>query len=130
MDLKLCSGIKVSIQENGNSKFLLFDRPVKTMELSQEESTQLGSSLIKGSRLGITSELRNLIMSGFFLDPKNFATIKSELFQKGVQVKATSLNTVLAKMVEKGELIKQGERGAYLYVKKPIDQKKEASADA
>ena len=130
MDLKLCSGIKVSIQENGNSKFLLFDRPIKAMELSQEESTQLGSSLMKGSRLGVTAELRNLISSGFFVDPKTFANIKSELFQKGVQVKTTSLNTVLTKMVEKGELLKQGQRGSYLYGKEPSDRKKEVTTNA
>lgn len=117
MDLKLSSGLKVSVQENGDSKLLLFDRPVKVMELTREESTRLGSSLIKGGRVGITAELRNLIDSGFFSEPKNFGSIKTELFLKGVETKATSLNMMLTKMVERGELIRVGEKGAYMYRK-------------
>jgi hypothetical protein len=117
MDLKLSSGVKVSIQENGNSKLLLFDKPVKVMELTQEESKKLGASLIKGYRSGITAELRNLIDSGFFSEPKNFSNIKTELFMKGVETKATSLNMVLTKMVERGELIRSGKKGAYTYCK-------------
>jgi len=117
MDLKLSSGIKVSIQENGSSKLVLFDKPVKVMELTLEESTRLGSSLIKGGRTGITAELRNLIDSGFFSEPKNFSNIKTELFLKSVETKATSLNMMITKMVERGELIRIGKKGAYTYCK-------------
>lgn len=113
--MKLSSGIRVSVQENGDSKLLLFDRPAKVIELTREESTRLGSSLLKGGRVGITAELRNLIDSGFFSEPKNFSGIKSELFLKGVETKATSLNMVLTKMVERGELIRIGEKGTYMY---------------
>jgi len=117
MDLKLNSGIKVSIQENGSSKLLLFDKPVKVMELTREESTRLGSSLIKGCRTGITAELRNLINSGFFSEPKNFSSIKTELFMNGIETKATSLNMMITKMVERGELTRIGKKGAYAYCK-------------
>jgi len=117
MDLKLSSGIKVSIQENGNSKLVLFDKPVKVMELTIEESTRIGASLIKGGRMGITAELRNLIDSGFFSDPKNFSNIKAQLFLKGVETRATSLNMMITKMVEKGELVRTGKKGAYMYTR-------------
>jgi len=117
MDLKLESGLRVSVQENGDSKLLLFDRPVKAIELSLEESTRLGSSLIRGGRTGVTAELRKLIDSGFFAESKSFTNIKTELFFKGIEAKATSLNMVLTKMVERGELTKAGQKGAYLYNK-------------
>jgi hypothetical protein len=53
VDIKLASGIKVSVIENGNSKLLLFDKAVKVMELSRNESKQLGSSLMKNGRTAI-----------------------------------------------------------------------------
>lgn len=56
MHMKLSSGVKVTIQENGTSKLLLFDRPVKVMELSQEESTQLGSCLLGGSLIEVSEK--------------------------------------------------------------------------
>lgn len=56
MDIKFCSGIKVSVQDNGNSKLLIFDRPVRVMELSQEESTKLGQSLAKGCLIAVAAE--------------------------------------------------------------------------
>jgi len=115
MDLTLSSGIRVSVQENGTTKILLFDKPVKAMELTREESTKLGASLIKGASTGTTAELRNLISSGFFSEPKNFSSIKAELFLSGVETKATSLNMILTKMVERGELIREGEKGMYMY---------------
>ncbi len=56
MDMKLRSGVKVSLQEEGDSKLLLFDRPVRVMELSQEESVRLGSSLMKDCRMAPIAE--------------------------------------------------------------------------
>lgn len=117
MNLELSSGLKVSVLQNGSSKLLLFDKPVKVVELTKAESTRLGSSLIKGGREGVTAELRNLIYTNFFSKPKSFGSIKTELFLKGVEVKPTSLNMVLTKMVERGELDRIGNRGSYLYQK-------------
>lgn len=117
MNLELNSGLKVSVLENGDSKLLLFDRPVKVVELTKEESIRLGSSLTKGGRAGITAELRNLIYSNFFSKPKSFGSIKTELFLKGVEIKPTSLNMLLTKMVERKELDRIGKRGSYLYQK-------------
>jgi hypothetical protein len=118
MDLELTSGIKISIQESGNSKIVLFDKPVKTMELSGEESARLGAALKRNGRTGVTAELRNLIDAGFFKEPKTFHGIKTELFQKGVETKATSLNMLISKMVERGELTRIGKKGAYTYSRK------------
>jgi hypothetical protein len=67
--------------------------------------------------MGITAEIRNLIDSGFFSEPKNFSAVKTELFMKGIETKATSLNMIITKMVERGELIRMGKKGAYTYCK-------------
>lgn len=115
MNLKLSSGIRVSIKENETSKFLLFDRPVRVIELTKEETIKLGSSLIGSWQTGVTAELRNLISSRFFSEPKSFSDIKTELFQKEVKTKATSLNTILTKMVKRGELKRIGKKRSYLY---------------
>lgn len=64
MDMKLRSGVKVTIQESGDSKLLQFDRPVKVMELSREESTRLGASLMEDCRVPATSEQAELIRAG------------------------------------------------------------------
>jgi len=52
-DIELSSGIKVSVMQSGNSKLVLFDRPVKIIELSRNESKQLGSSLTKTGHTAI-----------------------------------------------------------------------------
>ena len=126
MHLELCSGVKVSIQENGKSKFLVFDRPVRTMELSIEESKKLASSLMKNHGTGITDALRSLIESGFFFESKSFKDIRKELSQKGAGTRTTSLNRILTKMVERGELVKAGQKGAYQYKKTPMEEKNHA----
>ena len=131
MEVRLCSGIRVSIQENGDSKLLFFDRPVKGMELSQKESAQLGAILLKREgNSGITAELRNLINTGFFNCPRNFSTIKNTLVEKEINVTATSLNRILSKLVEREELLREGQRGAYVYRDKPIEANKGAVSNA
>lgn len=50
MDLKLKSGVRVSVQESEASKFLLFERPVRIIELTKRESIKLGSSLLDNAR--------------------------------------------------------------------------------
>jgi len=115
MDLKLSSGLRISIVKSGDSKIVIFDKPVKEMELTKEESMKLGATLLKGTYVGVTAELRNLIDSGFFSEPKSFGHVKTELFMKGVDSRATSLNMLLTKMVERGELKKIGRKGTYEY---------------
>lgn len=47
MDLKTKAGIKVVVNNEGENKILSFDQPVRVIELSQNESKKIGSSLIK-----------------------------------------------------------------------------------
>jgi hypothetical protein len=117
LDLKLRTGVKVSVHEEETSKFLVFDTPVRAIELTTVESIKLGSSLMKGGRTGVTAELRNLIESGFFSKPKSLSNIKTKLFHEGIETRASSLNVLLSKMVERGELNKEGRKGSYLYIK-------------
>lgn len=131
MEVRLCSGIRISLQENDGFKLLFFDRPVKGMELSQKESAQLGAFLLKGDgHFGVTAELRNLINAGFFANPRNFSAIKSAIIQKEVEVTATSLNRVLTKLVDREELVREGQKGAFLYRETPNETNKEAVSDA
>jgi len=48
----------------------------KSYGINARRIEKLGASLIKGYRSGITAELRNLIDSGFFYEPKNFSSMK------------------------------------------------------
>ena len=116
MNLKLSNGVRISVQNNGASRLLLFDRPVRVVELTKEESMKLGVSLTKNRQTGVTEELRKLIESGFFSEPRSFRSIKTELFQRGAETKATSLNMILTKMVRKGELRRKGQKRSYLYL--------------
>ena len=117
MDVKTQSGIGVSIVEEKGSKILSFDRPVKAIELTKEESTRLGMSLVRDVQSGVTGEVRKLITSGFFNEPKKFGAIKSELKNRGISIKPSSLNVILIKMVERKEIIRIGQKRFYLYLK-------------
>ena len=117
MDIKLQTGVKVSIIENEASKLLVFDRPIRTMELTDIESVKIGAALLRSKRSGVMGELRSLIDAGFFSKPRTLSDIKSYLFQKGIETKSSSLNTLLTKMVGRGELSRKGKRGSYVYLK-------------
>lgn len=115
MEMKTRSGICINIRSSNPSSFLFFDKPVRVIELSREESTRLGSSLMKTGRIGITAELRKLIASGFLDASKSFIKIRTELMLKGIEVKETSLNLALKRMVEERELTRSGQKRAELY---------------
>ena len=115
MELKTNAGIEIFIRNTKDSKLLMFDRPVSVIELYKEESARIGASLIRDSKVGLTSELRNLIDTGFFIKSKKFRQIKQELLERGLAIKPSSLNVILKKMVDRRELSRKGERGFYLY---------------
>lgn len=116
MDIKVDSRVRISIVDDEGSKIMTFDRPVRIVEFTREEASRLGASLIRGhDQVGITAELRKLIDSGFFSEPKRLGEIKKELYHKGVPVKLASLNVVLSKLVGRRELGKSGQRGFYKY---------------
>ncbi len=116
MKISTQSNVNVSVTILDGVKVLSFDRPVKQIELNREESSRLGSSLIRDMQTGITREIRErLIASNFFSAPKSFGEIKSELYKLGIPVKPGSLNVVLSKMVDRGELRRNGQKKSYLY---------------
>ncbi len=117
MDILTQIGIKISIMkdEGTNSKYLIFDRPVQIIELTNEEAAKLGSSMIKDKQIGITTRIRKLIYSGFFKDPKSFREIKQEFQKNDLRIKSSSLNVILIKFVERNELIRIGKQRSYLY---------------
>lgn len=115
MELKTDVGVKIAIVDDERDRFIVFDRPVKTLELTKEESSRLGASLIRDRQVGITAEIRKLIEKNYFAKPRRFREIFQELRQSGVSAKSASLNMILAKMVERKEIKRNGQRRAYLY---------------
>jgi len=118
MDLKTEAGIEIFIRDAKNSKIIMFDKPVQTIELYKEECARIGASLIRDSKVGLTSDLRKLIDSGYFLESKKFRQVKQELLDGGLLAKPSSLNVILKKMVDRGELLRKGTKGFYQYEQK------------
>ena len=115
MEIKTEAGVEIFISDSKNSKIIMFDKPVQTIELYKEECARVGASLIRDSKIGLTSDLRKLIDSGFFLKSKKFRQIKQELLENGLSAKPSSLNVILKKMVDRRELIREGTKGFYQY---------------
>ena len=115
MEVETKVGIKVEVQSNGSLKVVTFDKPVRSIELTKDESRHIGSLLTLEAKTGITAELRKLVFGKFFSAPRSFRNIKEELHKNGIEAKSASLNTILSKMVERKELVRVGTRGAYLY---------------
>lgn len=113
--LKTRAGISIAIDSQGASKIISFDKPVRAIELTREETLHFSTALTSDVKVGITVELRKLLMEGFFETPRSFADIKKALYEKNVRVKSASLNTILNKMIERNELRRTGKRGSYLY---------------
>ena len=117
MEVRTKVGVKVEIESNGSLKTINFDKPVRSIELTKDESRNIGNLLTREIKTGITAEIRKLVIDNFFLTSRSFRDIKKELRSKGVEAKSASLNTILGKMVERQELFRTGTRGAYLYQK-------------
>lgn len=117
MEIKTNVGVQIEVRANGLSKVMSFDKPIRLIELTKDESAHIGTLLTMDSKTGITAELRKLVIEKFFSSPRSFRDIKNQLHRKNVAVKSASLNTILGKMVERQELIRTGTRGAYLYQK-------------
>jgi hypothetical protein len=117
MEVKTKVGVQVEVRANGSSKIMAFDKPIRSIELTNDESAHIGTLLAMDVKIGITSELRKLLIENFFFSSRSFRDIKGQLQKKGIEAKSASLNTILGKMVERQELIRTGTRGAYLYQK-------------
>jgi len=117
MEVKTKVGIRVEVESKGSLKTINFNKPVRSIELTKDESRNIGNLLSREFKTGITAEIRKLVIENFFAVPHSFGDIKNELRRKGVNAKSASLNTILGKMVERKELTRSGTRGAYLYQK-------------
>jgi len=115
MDIKTRSGIYINIGSDGSSRILSFDKPIRAIELTLDESFRVGKMLAMTQKTGITTELRKLAVGKFFNVARSFREIKEELRQKEITVKSASLNTILKRMIERHELVRDGTEGAYLY---------------
>lgn len=115
MNMRTESGIKVSVTRDLDTKVLMFDKPVRILSLTDVESRRLSASLIRDSKTRLTGELRELINNGFFKKEKEFSEIKRKLRSKGLKVKSGSLSVILEKMVDRGELKREGKRRSYKY---------------
>jgi hypothetical protein len=115
MEVKTKVGIQIEVLANGSSKIMSFDKPIRSIELTNNESAHIGSLLTRNAKTGITTELRKLAFEKFFSSPRSFRDIKNQLHKRNVDVKSASLNTILGKMEERKELVRIGTRGSYLY---------------
>ncbi len=113
----LKSGVSIDVITNGGkSRIVYFNKPVRGIELTQEESTSLGNILMKRDESPRPTELlRLLVNEGFFNEPKDLQRIRTKLGSYGVFVKSSPLNTVLGKLVARREIIRAGKRRAYRY---------------
>jgi hypothetical protein len=111
------SGVNISIvkNEDSNSKLLIFNKKVRIIEISKDEAIKIGSALIRDKQTSLTGEIRKLIYRRFFKTPKTFREIKDEL-KKSVSVKSSSLNVILAKLIERKELKRKGKPRTYIYL--------------
>ena len=115
MNIKTDAGIRIFIEDTEKSKIIMFEKPIRIIELHKEEAARVGASLIRASKVGLTAELRNLINEEFFLKSKRFRQIKEEILKRGIPAKSASLNVILSKMVERRELERKGQKGFYAY---------------
>lgn len=112
----LQSGISIDVVGGGKFRVVYFSKPVRGIELSQEESASLVNILTKKEELPRPTEiLRVLMKEGFFRDPKDLRTIRSKLESRGLFVKASLLNTLMGKLVSRKEITRTGERRSYRY---------------
>ena len=114
VDLKLECGLRVSITEWEKWKIIILNQPSRGFDLTKEEAEKIAYALLS-KRAGVTAKLRELKTQNFFSEPRTFGEIRSQFFQKGVDIKPTSLHPLLMKLVDRGELKRRGQRGSYRY---------------
>ncbi len=119
----LKSGVSIDvITDGGKSRIVYFNKPVRGIELTREESTSLGSILIrKEESPRPTDLLRLLVKEGFFNEARDLQAVRMKLGSHGLFVKPSPLNTLLGKLVSRKELVRSGDRRTYRYLVPNID---------
>jgi hypothetical protein len=109
-------GVEIGVfDEVQNSTILMFDKPVRGIQLNHDESSNLGLMLLKVKTIKPTHIIQKLKMEGFFDTPKNFNQIRLAFEDRGVPIKAGILGGILAKLVERGKLKKKQSEKGYQY---------------
>jgi len=113
MKVKTDSNMEIEIREGlADTKTLVFESPVRQLGLTKKECVKLGTYLMSMKNEGITNEVRDLIVDGFFDDPRSFGEIKEKVDES---VKRSSLASVLSNLCEREELERKGTRRNYRY---------------
>lgn len=115
MNLNTESGIHVKTIDCMETRVLTFSKPVRAIELTKEEASRIGASLLRQVQTGTTATVRDIIASDFFTQKRTFGEIREEVASKGLSVEPAPLNVILSKMVRKNELKREGDRRFYKY---------------
>jgi hypothetical protein len=106
----------MTVSNDENSKIISFDRPVSSIELSYEEMQHLAYSLLRNGNSKLSENLRSLLESGFFNQPRTFVEVRSAINEQGITVRSASLHVLVNDLVEKGILSRDGKRRMFTYV--------------
>lgn len=114
--LLLKNGLTVDVIDDSSARFVYFSKPVRGIELDRQESETLGKFLFANEDKATPMQvLRSLIDNGFFDEPKNLQTIRQSVRAQGLFLKSSLLNTLLAKMVRRREIARDGRKRLYTY---------------
>lgn len=97
MKIEIHSGVNLLIESSGSYKTVFFDKPVRTMELTQEEALQIASLLTCGFKSGPTAKEKKLFtkkiitICGSMKFLEEMRTIRQVLEKKGHVVKTPPL---------------------------------------
>jgi len=116
VNLRVSSGVRVSINEDQGTKVLVFDQPVRALSLEPEEAAKIGASLYRDKRSAILPNLVTLVESGFFNTPRSFVEIRGALEELCPKVRPSSVVMSLATLNHKHIIRRTGKRRNYMYV--------------
>jgi hypothetical protein len=109
-------GIEVEVSDEiQNTTILMFEKPIRAIQLTTRESNELGLMLLKAKKIVPTHIIKKLKTEGFFDSPKNFNQIKFALEDRGIPIKPAILGGVLFKLVKNGEIKRKQTEEGYRY---------------
>lgn len=114
--LLLKNGLTIDVVDDSRTRLVYFSKPVRGIEFDKEESETLGKLLLANHDAAKPMKvLRSLIDTGFFNEPKDLQTIRQSVGTQGLFLKSSLLNTLLAKMVKRKEIVRDGRQRLYTY---------------
>ncbi len=115
MNLKVSSGVRISIGEDQGTKVMIFDQPVRTLSLEPDEAAKIGASLYRDKRSAIFPSLVTLVESGFFDEPRTLVEIRSALKSFSPNLRPSSVVMSLTTLCHKRIINRTGKRRNYRY---------------